>query len=140
MLQAERIDPPITILNGIAAAGLGAYLPQSTTATAFFKGQIDEVSLYQRALTSNEVAAIYGAGSTGKSLPTLRVQSAAPGSITLSWDSTVGRSYQLQSATNLPASTWFSEGAAFPGTGGVLLTNLPIRPGPAWFFRLKSDN
>jgi hypothetical protein len=33
----------------------------------YFTGIIDEVSLYNRALSSNEIAAIYGAGSLGKS-------------------------------------------------------------------------
>ena len=38
--------------------------------SAFYHGIIDEVSLYNRALSSNEVAAIYNAGSAGKCLIT----------------------------------------------------------------------
>jgi RHS repeat-associated protein len=34
--------------------------------TAFFNGQIDELSIYKRALSSNEIAGIYLAGSDGK--------------------------------------------------------------------------
>jgi sugar lactone lactonase YvrE len=56
----------------------------------------------------------------------------------LSFPSQTGASYQLQSATNLPAATWLNEGPPFPGTGGVLMTNLPIGPAPAKFFRLQS--
>ena len=37
----------------------------------FFKGIIDEVSLYNRALATNEITAIYNAGSAGKCLITL---------------------------------------------------------------------
>ncbi len=37
-----------------------------STFTTFFKGVIDEVSIYRRALSSNEIAAIYNASSSGK--------------------------------------------------------------------------
>ena len=37
-----------------------------STFTTFFKGVIDEVSIYRRALSSNEIAAIYSAGTAGK--------------------------------------------------------------------------
>ncbi|MCX6929930.1 MAG: LamG domain-containing protein, partial [Verrucomicrobia bacterium] len=65
--KAARTDAPITILNGTAAASLGAYLRQSTVAAAFFQGQIDEVSFYNRALSSHEIAAIHAAENAGKS-------------------------------------------------------------------------
>ena len=45
---------------------------------SFFKGRIDELAIYRRALSSNEVAAIYNAGVTGKCPP-----SPTPPSITL---------------------------------------------------------
>ena len=41
----------------------------------FFNGIIDEVSLYKRALSSNEIASIYAAGSAGKSVFTVQPQS-----------------------------------------------------------------
>jgi hypothetical protein len=66
VLKAERTDAPITVLNASAAAGLGAYLRQSTVPAAFFRGQMDEVSFYLRGLSANEVAALYAAGSAGK--------------------------------------------------------------------------
>ncbi|HWY32380.1 MAG TPA: LamG domain-containing protein, partial [Candidatus Acidoferrum sp.] len=37
-----------------------------TSPTSFFNGQIDEASLYKRALSSNEIASIYNAGPAGK--------------------------------------------------------------------------
>ena len=58
----------------------------------------------------------------------------------LSWHTAVGPRYQLQSATSLSATNWLSEGPPFPGTGGVLSTNLPIGPEPARFFRLRLSN
>jgi len=47
------------------ALRIGAYAPVSGD-TEFFSGKVDELSLYNRALSSNEVAAIYNAGTGGK--------------------------------------------------------------------------
>jgi hypothetical protein len=58
--------------------------------------------------------------------------------VLLSLPTQTGSSYQFQSTTNLPAANWLNEAAPFPGTGGVLSTNLPIGPEPAKFFRLQS--
>jgi hypothetical protein len=45
-------------------------------------------------------------------------------------------SYQLQSATNLPAASWLNEGAPLNGTGGLLTNSFPIGAQPRKFFRL----
>jgi len=50
---------PNPLVIGCTLQGLG-------WPTSFFNGQIDEVSLYKRALSSNEIASIYHAGSAGK--------------------------------------------------------------------------
>ena len=50
---------------------IGAYAPSLTTNAQadFFIGKIDEVSLYNRALTTNEIQSIYDAGGAVKRLP-----------------------------------------------------------------------
>ena len=49
------------------ALRIGAYAPiNGTGSKAFFSGRIDEVSVYNRVLSSNEIAAIYNADSGGK--------------------------------------------------------------------------
>jgi len=49
---------------------IGAYAPvNGTVSKAFFNGMIDELSIYNRALLSNEIAAIYTAGNGGKCAP-----------------------------------------------------------------------
>jgi hypothetical protein len=46
---------------------IGAYAPiNGTTSKAYFNGLIDEASVYNRALSSNEIAAIYNVGNGGK--------------------------------------------------------------------------
>ena len=53
----------------------------------------------------------------------------------LIWSSAIGLSYQLQSATNLPAASWLNEGVPLNGTGGWLTNSLPIGAQPKQFFR-----
>lgn len=57
----------------------------------------------------------------------------------LEWPSAVGVHYQLQSSTKLPATTWNDEGAAFPGTGTVLSTNLPTSLETTKYYRLRLE-
>lgn len=58
------------------------------------------------------------------------------GQVLLSWPSFSGLHYQLLSATNLLAASWQEEGPPFPGTGGVLTTNMASGSAPAKSFRL----
>jgi Concanavalin A-like lectin/glucanases superfamily/Immunoglobulin domain len=69
--------------NGVAVAStnLGSFTPQTSFdlfmgvrpsgifSGIYFQGIMDEPTLYNRALTSNEIAAIYNAGSDGKCVP-----------------------------------------------------------------------
>ena len=60
--------------------------------------------------------------------------------VVVSFPTEASFSYQLQSATNLLTSNWLAVGPPFPGTGGVLSTNVPIGPEPKKFFRLLNNN
>ncbi|HEY9174895.1 MAG TPA: LamG-like jellyroll fold domain-containing protein [Verrucomicrobiae bacterium] len=105
-------------------------------------GQLDEVMLFDRALTAGEIAAIYAAGSNGVCPPTARPSLAVARSgeqLMFTWPSQTGTWYQLQSATNLPAAAWTPEGLPLAGTGGVLTTNVSIGPEPQKFFRLRAN-
>lgn len=105
-------------------------------------GQLDEVMLFDRALTAGEIAAIYAAGSSGVCpqvhRPSLSVTRAG-GQLMFTWLSQAGVWYQLQFATNLPAAAWTPEGLPLAGTGGVLTTNVSIGPEPQKFFRLRAN-
>jgi hypothetical protein len=54
-------------MTNAAALELGAFSPGIEPAP--FNGLLDELSIYNRALSSNEIAAIYAAGSLGKCVP-----------------------------------------------------------------------
>ena len=77
----------------------------------FFSGRIDEVSLYNRALTATEIASVYNAGPGGKSLvPTLPPLILRPslqgGVLMISFDASIGQTYTVQSVPALTTSAW----------------------------------
>ena len=111
-----------------------------------FGGVICEVLAYDRQLSAAEVDAMnfFLAGKYDLAVasipPPLWIERASASSVALSWESTAGRRYQLQSATNLPAAIWLNYALPFPGTRGVLTTNIPLSSEPKKFFRLQIDN
>ena len=62
----SRTDAPITIYNGAAPLTFGADSRGGGQVVGFFGGLLDEVSLYNRALSAPEVQALYLAGNSGK--------------------------------------------------------------------------
>jgi energy-converting hydrogenase Eha subunit F len=113
----------------VTESSLGSFSPQTTPDLSIgfrpntvpfgpipFKGRIDEVSVYSRALSTNEIATIYVAGSAGKCLsepPSILVQptnqtTISGNSVTLSVVArgTVPLSYQwMFNSTNLVGAT-----------------------------------
>jgi hypothetical protein len=59
VLDVERAYGPTYLSAG------GAYTIGSRGASQFFKGLLDEVAIYNRALSADEIATIYSAGSLG---------------------------------------------------------------------------
>jgi hypothetical protein len=87
-----------------------------------FKGSLDEVSLYNRALSSNEVAAIYAAGSAGKcKVASGLTITAQPQSQTVSGGS--GVSFAVTATGTAPMGyQWRYNGAKLAGASGTSLT------------------
>ena len=86
-------------------------------------------------LFGQEMAASYSGGFTVNFTTPTTTVSQTGGNMLLIWPSATGLSYQLQSATNLPAASWLNEGAPLNGTGGQLTNSLPIGAQPSKFFR-----
>jgi hypothetical protein len=55
VMVAERTDDPITLTSSNADLGIGAQLTSSTSYAAPFTGSIDEVHIFNRALTDVEI-------------------------------------------------------------------------------------
>ncbi len=81
----------------------------------FHHGQIDEASLYNRALTSDEIATIYNAGAAGKQLPTPQLMLFPPEisgtNFKLTWTAVSNATYRVEFNPNLTPSNW----TALPG-------------------------
>lgn len=74
---AKRADPERSIRHSAADLLIGAgHGPQGHD--CHFRGQIDEVSLYDRALTESEIQAIYRASAAGKIKPQPNVIKSSP--------------------------------------------------------------
>ena len=91
---------------------IGANAEYPSPVGAFFNGLIDEVSLYKRALSSTEIAAIYSAGSAGKFASLTAVQpylDSDQDGIPDFWEKTFGQNPLV------PSSNDFSTNAAAIG-------------------------
>jgi hypothetical protein len=92
-------------------------------------GRLDEVSLYNRALSAGEISAIYAAGVAGKckgaggSDARFLAPVVLNGSLKLTLSGEIGRSYRLLASTNL--LNW-SQVATITLTNGPVSTNLPM--------------
>jgi hypothetical protein len=92
----------------------------------FLDGQIDEATIYNRALGANEIASIYNVGSLGKALPfqlTLYMERIGPTSARLYW-STNSPLYHLQYNTSVGTTNWAATGLIPVVTGAdFVVTN-----------------
>jgi hypothetical protein len=114
VLASSSLSPPVCSLfvDGVLAAT--ASMAFDTPDVGFLElggapsglsGNLDEVSVYSRALKAEEVAAIHLAGSNGKA-PPLRLAPglSASGGIRLRWDPRAG--VRLEAATRLANAVW----------------------------------
>lgn len=115
-----------------------AFVPHSNGIheNAYLEGLVDELAVYNRALTAEEVAAIHAAGSSGKHpWPALEINLLTD-QIRLAW-STNGSDFQLFSCTNLATGVW--EAVTNQPAAGVLQMEvlLPRAATKSRFFRLQ---
>jgi hypothetical protein len=110
-------------LSLIQGFNLGTYRAASAR---WFNGSIDEVAMWQRALSSNEIVALYTNGLAGYSVLSYappQILSLTPdptaGGYSLSWQGLSGHQYGVQVSTNLinwsaPIVTGFTASSAKP--------------------------
>jgi hypothetical protein len=106
------------------------------TPTRFFRGKVDELALYNRALTTHEIAALYAANA-GKVLPppTLAV-AATNGGVVLSWAAVYTCYYGLVSRSDLVPGTWETV-TNVPSLNGTQQEVVLPASSPQRFFRLS---
>jgi hypothetical protein len=92
---------PVGSISNSAPFWIGAQVNRYGQMATYFDGQIDELSIYNRALTANEIASIYSAGGGGKCKPFAVNIALNPGVMITITNGTVGQTYGIQSNTNL---------------------------------------
>lgn len=115
--------------------GKGYAYPGGVVVTTYFDGQIDEFSVYTRALGSNEVAAIYAAGSAGKAPPPTLAVSLASGGVLLSWPASA-EGFGLVSRSDLAAGSWEAVTNEPSLNGARKEVLIPVATPAQRFFRL----
>jgi hypothetical protein len=118
---------------------LGADI-ENAVPSYFLNGQIDEASIYNRALGANEIASIYNVGSSGKqivslSLPVLHMEMVTPTTGRIYWPTNYPL-YQLQSNTRLDTTNWAATGLA-PAITGTNLVVTNSLSGAQRYYRLS---
>lgn len=74
--------------------------------------------------------------STNSLIPTITFLGSTNGNFSFSWNSAPGQTYQVQFATNLPATNWQNLGDAIVATGSTVTTNDNSAPTPRRFYRV----
>lgn len=93
--------------------GIGALVAPVNGETHPFLGDLDELAIYSRALTPQEIKDVYNSGQL--------ILTAEVSEVLLKWNSKVGETYQLQGTSTLAPGQWFDVGLAIQGTGGELV-------------------
>ena len=108
-----------------------------------YAGLLDDVRVYDHALTSNEVVTVMAGGGSTSNVPppviTLGPISSQPGMITFSWQSVTGASYAVYRTTNLLLG-WTAQALTnnISGDGTMKFFMEPVGTLPEAFYRLKA--
>ena len=139
-VQAKsRTDAPITIYNGAAPLTFGADSRGGGQVEGFYDGLLDEVSLYNRALTTNEITALYAVGSAGKCPPAAPSIITQPASQTVLAGSSV--TFTVTAAGTAPLGyQWLFGGTNIAGATGASLTLTNVQPAQAGNYALRVTN
>jgi len=90
-------------------------------ATRDFKGSLDDVRLYDKALTAEEIQDLLtGGGTPPVPVEDLTIMDSASGVI-LSWTGADGKTYGVETNANLSTGNWQPLVGALPGTGGLIM-------------------
>jgi len=126
-----------TPANNARSLNLG-YAWGNNNPQRFFRGRVDELSLYNRALTATEIRSIYEAAFAGKCRleprPFLAIEQVAPNTVQLSWPGSAG-SFRLES-TDALGGAWQDVIGTPQLTNGRYVLTVPTS-GETRFFRLQ---
>ena len=97
-----------------------------------FEGGLDQVRLYDGAMSPSEIQAVYYDESGTLPLPQISIRISQ---VELCWDTSTNAAYQLQYRSTLTTNNWVPFFTNYwPGTGGILCTNEAVYPGQSQRF------
>ena len=110
----------------------------------YWSGRLDEVQMYNRAISASEIHAIYLAGTNGMCAPTPLMFTGSPRYITtngviLNANLRSGQSYSIQANSDLSFTNWTTLTTFTAGTEPIFhYTNKPPTSTPRQFYRIAS--
>jgi hypothetical protein len=126
---------PVRTLNTVSLGGI-----QRATAAAFFKGGMDEVNTWERALSETEVLALYASQpKPPQTLDITGITVPSEGLLQFTISTSYGNAdYRLQSSTTLAANSWADETGVSIGqaSGGVVTIDLAATLTGRKFYRV----
>lgn len=134
LVQVSGVSGPIP-LEHVSVANVGGrtwrirFPPQTSNGRVSFTIAPGVRSLFGLATTNAY------AGGFDIWLERYLIVSGAGNALRLDWATSVGRTYQLQLSDAL--TNWADFGPSWPGTGGMIGTNIPINQSAVEFFRLR---
>jgi hypothetical protein len=99
----------------------------------YFDGEIDEIVVYNRALSASELAAYFVKATSGACQP---LKLAIYPAVEIGWLSQTNRLYQVQWASELDLSTWFDLAPPVSGSGSTNFVFDSTRGGSRRFYRV----
>jgi len=107
----------------------------------YLDGAIDEASLYSRALSAAEIAAIYAAGSAGKCREHEIEAAIRVSQVEVSWNGETNSNYQVQYRSDLTTNLWTPlVPCVAGGPSNICVTDAVLRGMPQRFYRVILTN
>lgn len=136
-LNGQPIATNVIGPHPIATSDAHLRLSGDDNGNVMFDGLIDEATIYDRALSPGEIAAIYDAGSAGKCLPSPTLAPGISGTnFCFSVPTISNLIYTIQQNTDLATTNWVFY-TNFTGNGSLFQFVTPILNIPRQFFRVS---
>ena len=131
----DAFPQPVQTFAGTTMIGLDVSGGESART---FGGNVDEVAIYDRALSSAEINALYAAG-VGTVVPLPVDITLQPTNQDLFWGEKLQLLSSVSGATPI-TNQWYKDGVAIPGATNVNYSNAGVRPSDAGAYTLVSAN
>ena len=135
-VREDYLDTSILVASNPNPFTLGA---SAVFGGRYFEGCIDQVRLYDGALSAAEIQSVYASESGRLPSPRLNIRISQ---VEVCWDTSTNAAYQLQYRSELTTNNWLPFFTNYwPGTGGLLCTNDVLPPDqPQRFYHVVATN